>query len=394
MRITPLGPSRLTLLLVLAVALLAKPAHGEPSSYSRDSDGAKVLYLFLADLGHQVQRDASLEALKASAAHPAADVLVILGTAKAGVLAKALRWARDEGKLLLYAAPLTDTVSGSRCKGVSLGPLHVKRHYKYNTKKTTHAPSLGDLKVRPSACVATPPKGATTLAEGAHGAIVFAQALGKGKLLFFAHDDLLCNLHLDKDDVAVLLRRWLHKEAPAGSRVVFYEPQEAGKLWKILQRANLLPLLVHSLLFLLLIYWRVTPRFGDPTPARPPGRRAFAEHARALGGLYQRAGASGYTLHQLYERFLEKMRIREPGTKASGAKACAAEREQFAARLATRAGRPVEKVRSLLLEVERAAMMRGAKNAHAVAEDYRLGRTLAQLVDEAEGRRNQERSSK
>lgn len=376
------------LLLLLAGALLAADARAEPSSYSRDADGAKVLYLFLADLGYDVARSASLDNLGAKAGHRAADVVVVLGNVKAPALATAARWAQGKDKLLLYAAPLADTKSQTSCQEVTLGSLRVVRQRKYSDKKSERAPAYHDLKVRPSVCVATLPEGATSLAKGAHGAIVFSRALGAGKLLFFAHDDLLRNLYLDKDDLAVLLRRWLHQNIPAGARIVFYEERRGGQFWDMLQRANMVPLLAHSLLLLLLIYWRVTPRFGDPTAARPPGRRAFAEHARALGGLYQRAGSSGYALHQLYQRFLERMRIKERGAKGGGA-----ERELFAERLATRSGRPVEKVRALLLEVERAAEMKGMKDKSAATEDFRLGRALAQLVGEAEGRRDEKRSS-
>lgn len=370
-------PLAATLLLCLAAmswpSAVARAAN--PSSYSKGPGGTKVLYLFLEDLGYRLRRVFSLGDLGATAQHPAADVALAIGEVEAHAARKALAWARAGGVLVL--APQLLDESG-QCKDVKFAALKIERVFRFDHENTSKAVIDEKLLVRPAACVLKVPPTGRALARTKSGAIAFEHAVGKGKLLVLAHEDMLRNFRLDRDDLTVLLRRWLQVNAPLRARVAFFERHVGGQFWDMLKKANMLPLLLHALVLLLLIYWMVTPRFGDADPFEPAPRRAFAEHARALGVLYQRSGASAYALAQIYERFVRRLRYRGQGARQETA--VAAERAALAQRLATRTGRQADDVESLLTQVEQAAAQQTAKDAKGVLRDYRLATALSGLA--------------
>lgn len=366
-------------LLLTCLAALSLPDRvaqaANPSSYSKGPGGTKVLYLFIEDLGYRLRRVFSLDDLEATSQHPAAEVAVAIGEVEAHAARKALAWARKGGVLVL--APQLLDESG-QCKDVTFGDLKIERIFRFDHEGTSKAVIDDKLLVRPAACVLKVPPTGRALARTKTGAIVFEHDVGKGKLLVLAHEDMLRNFRLDQDDLAVLLRRWLQVNALARARVAFFERHAGGQFWDMLKKANMLPLLLHGLLLLLLIYWMVTPRFGDADAFEPAPRRAFAEHARALGVLYQRSGASAYALSQIYERFLRRLRYRGQGARSESA--AAAERADLAQRLATRTGRRAADVESLLGRVEQAAAQQVAKDAKGTLHDYRLAAALTGLA--------------
>ena len=198
-----------------------------------------------------------------------------------------------------------------------------------------------------------------------------------------AHEDLLANENLDRDDLSVLVRRWLATHVPAGARVTFLEEKQGGQLLELLRRSNLTLFAAHALLWLLLLYWALAPRFGDPFAPTSSTRRAFAQHARALGALYRHRGASAYVLRQQFERFLSRLAGRserrplqaslhraEPRGAGRGA--------ALAGMVATRTGRDRDSVESLLAQLER-AMQEGGRDPKQIQRHFRLSQSLAAL---------------
>jgi hypothetical protein len=294
---------------------------------------------------------------------------------------RVLEWVR-RGHQLVLAPPLLG--EDGYCPDFRFGELTVKRVTGGAGATQAHA----DLKLKSSLCVLVTPATGQPLAGSRERSLAFEHGAERGRVLLLAHEDVLLNASLDRDDIAVLLRRWLAQNVPAGARVVFVEGRQGGQLLEIARRAKLLPFLLHGLVFLLLLYWALAPRFGDPSPTVASTRRAFAQHARALGRLYRHRSASGYLLRQQYERFLERLLGRSDrrarfGAERPGARGETAssgrERASLAARIATRTGRDADSVESLLAQLEYTSAGPDVADPKDVQRHVRLGQALAAL---------------
>ena len=363
--------------LVLALCAVGGEASAAPSTYSEQGNGSKVLYLLLQDLGYQTVRVFDVEDLD-----PSAHALVTLGSAEGREGERILSWLKP-GRALVIAPPLVE--DEGYCKEVRIGSLKVQRRGRVAFEKTDEKTQHVDLKLRESACTLVAPSTATVLAGTTDRTLAFEHAAEAGRMLVLAHDDMLVNANLDSDDIAVLLRRWLSTHVPDKGKVVFLETRAGGQLWEMLRRANLVALLLHGLIFLLLLYWMLAPRFGDPLPGAVATRRAFAQHAAALGHLYQRRGASAYLLKQLYDRFLARLvgRVTKSGAAGTSAHTPVRDARQNRARLATlvstRTGRDPASVESTLAQVEYTVGSPDVVDPKEAQRHFRLAQSLAAL---------------
>jgi hypothetical protein len=360
-----------------AVALAPGRARATPSSYSVAPAGTKVLYLFVEDLGYKVTRVFDLDEVDAGA-----HALVMLAPASGREGRRVTEWV-SRGHKLVLAPPLLS--EDGFCQDFKFGKLEIKRARAFSMTATSHR----DLNLRASACsLAVPPTG-RAVAGRPDRALAFDHAAGSGLMLILAHEDVLVNMSLDRDDIAVLLRRWLLENVPRGSRVVFVEGKQGGQLLEIVRRANLMPFLAHGLAFLLLLYWMLAPRFGDPSPTVASLRRAFAQHAHALGRLYRHRRASAYALKRQYDRFLERVlgrgERRGKGFSVGGARErgealrLGRERASLAARIATRSGRDPDGVESILAQVEYGVASAETPDPREVQHHFRLSQSPAAL---------------
>jgi hypothetical protein len=366
--------ARLTAVALALCAALCGEARATPSTYSEQGNGSKVLYLLLQDLGYQPTRIFDVADLD-----PAADALVVLGSAQGREGEQILAWLKP-GHALVIAPPLMQ--DEGFCTEVSIGALKVARRSQISFERLQQHP---ELKLRDSACTVTAPSTATVLAGSRERTLAFEHAAEAGRMLVLAHDDMLVNANLDSDDIAVLLRRWLSTHVRDKGKVIFLEGRAGGQLWEMLRRANLVALLLHSLVFLLLLYWMLAPRFGDPLPGAVATRRAFAQHARALGHLYQRRGASAYVLKQLYDRFLARLLGRATKSSAAAGPSGAPLREarqnrsRLATLVSTRTGRDPASVESTLAQVEYTVGSPDVIDPKEAQRHFRLAQSLAAL---------------
>jgi hypothetical protein len=371
------GAGRVAILLGSLGVLLARPAPGAPSSYSVAPAGSKVLYLLLQDLGYQVGRVFDLDEVDASVR-----VLVMVGPESGREGKRVLEWVQ-RGHQLVLAPPIIS--EEGHCPEFRFGELTIKRTRPGESSSELAHP---DLKLKQSICLLATPETGQALAGAREHALAFDHAAKEGRMLVLAHEDILLNANLDHDDIAVLLRRWLATHVPAGAKVVFVEGRQGGELLEIARRARLLPFLLHGLLFLLLLYWALAPRFGDPSSTVISTRRAFAQHARALGRLYRHRGASGYLLRQQYERFLDRVLGRTDRRGFGGQRTASSrtetahsgrERAAIAARISTRSGRDADSVESLLAQLEYQSAGPDVADPKDVQRHFRLGQALAAL---------------
>jgi hypothetical protein len=357
-------------------------ASATPSTYSTGWGGAKALYALVEDLGFEVRRIDIEQARQAQNGRgEQVDVLVRLGPLAGDDAEQALTWVRD-GHAMIVGLPLAG--GGGLCGDVELGSLTFRRNTAAAAvKEATQHP---ELKLRPTACALKVPAGAEALTGSGEAALAVQMRLGQGHVLVLAHSDLVVNANLNRDDLVVLIRQWLFDHAPARGTVAFVEERRgtAGGLLRLVQQANLSVFVLHGLAFLLLLYWALAPRSGDPRRGPRDTRREFSLHARTLGHLYQRRRASAHALRQQYVRFLDRVLGRtEPGGGVATGGGQPPERRQsrtaLAALVATRTGRDPTEVESLLAQVEYSSATTEPAEARDVQRHYRLSQAIAAL---------------
>jgi hypothetical protein len=237
----------------------------------------------------------------------------------------------------------------------------------------------------------TPP--ATLLARGKTPYAVESTYEGGGRALVLADDRLLTNASLLVDDNARLLIELLR---PGGPKL-----ELAGELTGLVsqnpvtsvQRSRLGPAMLQGALLLLLFYAYVGIHFGRPVDPTAASRRAFAEHARALGLLYGRTRAGRHALESYGSYALERMRERLNLVGGKGILAVAEE-------VATRTGRPLGEVMRVLVEARPATKRdpdpvreRALQEANC-AKDLATLRDLATLLAETGGAGDRNRAQR
>jgi hypothetical protein len=166
---------------------------------------------------------------------------------------------------------------------------------------------------------------------------------GGGRAIVIADDRLFENASLLVEDNALLLVELLR---PGGKKL-----ELAGELTGLVsqnpitsvQRGKLAPAMLQLALLILLFFVYKGAHFGRPVDPAAASRRAFSEHARALGLLYGRARAGRHALEAYGGYALDRLRER---LNLSGGKGLIAVAEE----VATRVGRPLGDVMRVLVE--------------------------------------------
>lgn len=345
----------------------------EPSSYSSADHGTKALYLLLKDLGYRAER-----VFDASELDQRYDAALTLSGEFLGDESFRPEWVSGGKLLLVVPAAKQD----SSCEALELGAISIGREkiQRPADQVTSHGLTFKGARCRFTSL----PSSATPLAGSGDSVLAFDLSWGEGRFLVLADEALVSNLRLDQGDLAVVIRRWLARHCPAGGRIALLEPAHGGKFWETLGQAGLAPFALHGLLFLGLLYWNLSRRFGDPAAGRSSSRRAFALHARALGNLYQHRGASAHALKMQYQRFLTRIfggsggGDPQRGREAEG-RLLGKDRAAVAALIATRTGRDADGVESLLAQIEYTLKSQDSAESRDLQKHLRLGKALAAL---------------
>jgi hypothetical protein len=195
-----------------------------------------------------------------------------------------------------------------------------------------------------------------------------------GSAVVLADDRLLSNVSLLVDDNALLLVELLR---PGGQKL-----EIAGELTGLVaknpitsvQRSRLAPALLQLSLLILLFFVFKGAHFGRPLDPAAGTRRAFAEHARAIGLQYGRRRAGRHALEIYGHYALERMRER---LNLSGGKGMLAVAEE----VATRTGRPLGDVMRVLVESRPPNRPPSDLQRDAVIQEANAAKDLATLRD-------------
>jgi hypothetical protein len=198
-------------------------------------------------------------------------------------------------------------------------------------------------------------------------AYVATFAYGDGYLTLLANRELLENLSLSVADNAAFT---LGLFGPPGGTLGVVGLWTGGGVdspLSALKNAGLGPVLLALLALLFALLWHLGAAFGTRRDPSDPARRAFADHVRALGRNYARAGARRQALAQYAAYALEVLRERFGRGAPLGLIALSGE-------VARRSGRAESDVMQLLVEAHEVAQSQDAERG--VASDLK---TIEQL---------------
>jgi len=161
----------------------------------------------------------------------------------------------------------------------------------------------------------------------------------------FADHELFKNLALPFGDNALFLARLLGESRGPVELVDRLSGKGSATPLESIRNAELAPFALQALAFVALFLLWKGAAFGTLRDLRARGRRAFAEHARALGILYFRARASQHVLATYAAWAMDRLRARS-ATKTG--------LSTLASSVAARTGLPEGQVMRVLVEAQAA----------------------------------------
>ncbi len=195
---------------------------------------------------------------------------------------------------------------------------------------------------------------------------------GGGRVVVFADDALFTNVALAAGDNAAFLSGFV-KDLGVDKLELWDAFTGAGAAtpFESVAQAHLTPIIAQLLALILLYLVYRGARFGTPRDPKAASRRAFADHARALGATYARAKASRHAagLYALWA--LDRLRERLQRTGRRGL-------VPLAEAIAARTGRPIGDVTRVLVEATGARDEVAPPSSFRGSEHVEIGRNPAQ----------------
>jgi hypothetical protein len=201
---------------------------------------------------------------------------------------------------------------------------------------------------------------------------------GKGAIVVISDPDFICNASMAAGDPARALLPLLGSPKRVAVIDRFLRAEGAKDPYRAVAHSGLAPALLHALAWLVLLASALGKSFGTPRDPVEPPRRAFSDHVRAVGRIYELAGASRHALGIYSAWALEQLnaRLRPGGTQRM---------LELSSAVSQRTRRPEGKVAAVLANATDARDRPAGPNAPA--EDLGALRSLNAYLNEVGGRR-------
>jgi hypothetical protein len=210
------------------------------------------------------------------------------------------------------------------------------------------------------------------------GSLVARASKGKGAIAVISDPDFISNASMAAGDPAKVLLSLLGTPRRVAVIDRFSMAEGAKDPYRAVAHSGLAPALLHALAWLVLLAVARGKSFGTPRDSVELPRRAFSDHVRAVGRLYELAGASRYALGIYSAWALEQLtsRLRPGGTQRM---------LELSSAVSQRTRRPEGKVAAVLANAADARDRPGGPDTPA--EDLGALRSLDAFLQEIGGRR-------
>jgi hypothetical protein len=212
----------------------------------------------------------------------------------------------------------------------------------------------------------------------ARGPLVARAHKGKGAIVVISDPDFISNASMAAGDPARVLLPLLGSPKRVAVIDRFSRAEGAKDPYRAVAHSGLAPALSHALAWLVLLAFALGKSFGTPRDPVDPPRRAFSDHVRAVGRLYELAGASRHALGLYAGWALEQLntRLRPGGTQRM---------LDLSNAVAQRTRRPEGKIAAILANASDARDRPDGPNAPL--EDLDTMKSLNAFLNEIGGRR-------
>lgn len=255
-----------------------------------------------------------------------------------GAKSEVYDWVRDGGKLVLAGVlPEDDTVAiSTKITRYTNPELTLESDFYYWGDMDARAPAGPALVMRPGDYYGLP---ALTRPNG--DIYAASNDYGDGQIIVLADDRLISNIALAAGDNADMMVKMLHSSSKVELSTAGLTGAAAASPLESIHNARLTPLIIQLLVLLILfMLWRGIA-FGRLRDPPEHSRRSYADHVKALGTQYARAGASAHALGAYARWALERLRERVPRGRH-------VDMDELAEEIAARSGRPLDYVRVVL----------------------------------------------
>ena len=210
------------------------------------------------------------------------------------------------------------------------------------------------------------------------GPLVAKSHKGEGAIVVISDPDFISNASMAAGDPARALLPLLGSPKRVAVIDRFSRAEGAKDPYRAVAHSGLAPALSHALAWLVLLSFALGKSFGTPRDPVDPPRRAFSDHVRAVGRLYELAGASRHALGLYAGWALEQLntRLRPGGTQRM---------LELSSAVAQRTRRPEGKIAAVLANASDARDRPHGPNAPL--EDLDVLRNLDAFLHEIGGRR-------
>lgn len=219
--------------------------------------------------------------------------------------------------------------------------------------KTSHGTDQGSVKIETSRRRAKLESGEKALLRDQAGAIVWEQAIGKGRMIYSVTPFLAANAYQDEPGnfafLAKLVRQkgnqvWLDEYIHGyGEQEVI--KAEKGEDWQdYLLKTPLLTMLLQLGVLTLVLLWGKNHRFGQPLPLENPRKDSNATYIQALAGVLRKANRSEFVVNVVGRE--EQIQIQ----RALGLGDRVLEPEVLVKAWVEQTGRPAEELERVLLD--------------------------------------------
>jgi hypothetical protein len=245
-------------------------------------------------------------------------------------------------------------------------------------KGATAAPSLRPARIAGRARALRLDSSFEAAVSCERGPLVARAHRGEGAIVVVSDPDFISNASMAAGDPARVLLPLLGSPKRVAVIDRFLRAEGAKDPYRAVAHSGLAPALLHGLAWLVLLAFALGKSFGTPRDPVEPPRRAFSDHVRAVGRLYELAGASRHALGIYAAWALEQLnaRLRPGGTQRM---------LELSSAVSQRTRRPEGKVAAVLANASDARDR--PHGANAPPEDLGALRSLNAFLQEIGGRR-------
>ncbi len=286
-----------------------------PSTYSSSSDGARAAYLLLESLHCRVTRWEE----SPSRVPDSRDAVFVLAdpseSPSPGEVASISKFVQDGGRVLFCGASIEKFFPSA---AITIAKAVQPSKGFFAQLPSPYSRDARQIAMKPRAYWSTLSSSQLSLYGDSVGPVVVAWRIGSGEVLWWAAPTPLTNAGIQKEGNLALFLDAVSGAADHPTSIYWdeYFHGQRTSLWSYVERTPVKWALWQAALFAALVLFTFSRRWGPVIPLERVSRLSPLEFVDALGGLYQKAGATTVPISVAYRHLRSTLtrRLLLPGS--------------------------------------------------------------------------------